>query len=165
MEAKVNLDALFGTADERKSIDWAGMKAQNLELCAIHPSIDLSATATIPDGETIIDLMREVMDYWFGERIEYERPDGLAIAVVPIRGYWRIGRISGRGILKDKPAKCHPKMVELVFWSREAVAADPAMREPIPSDLLENIEWWFVGIDPVSDEPETSNGEGNANES
>lgn len=164
MEAKIDINALFGTDEVRKQIDWADLKAQGRELCAIHPCIDLSATATIPDGETIIDLMREVMDYWFDERIEYEREDGLAIAVVPIRGAWRIGRVSGLGILKDKPSRCHPKMVELVFWSREAVAADARLREPIPTDLLENIEWWFVGIDPVADEPETSTGNGNSND-
>jgi hypothetical protein len=41
-------------------------------------------------------------------------------------------------------------MVEMVFWSREAVESDEAMRSSVPEDLLENIEWWFVGIDPLA---------------
>lgn len=144
------LKGLFGTADERKSIDWASLKQQNKQLCAIHPLLDLSAKATIPDKETIIDLMRDVMDYWFDERIECSRPDGKKIAVLPIKGYWRIGKVSGRGLAAEKPAECHDKMVEMVFWSREAVESDDEMRSAVPEDLLANIEWWFVGIDPLA---------------
>ena len=146
------LKGLFGTAEERKSIDWAALKQQNKQLCAIHPLLDLSAKATIPDKETIIDLMRDVMDYWFDERIECSRSDGKKIALLPIKGYWRIGAVSGRGLCADKPVVCNEKMVEMVFWSREAVESDEAMRAVNPEDLLENIEWWFVGIDPLAAE-------------
>lgn len=145
------LKGLFGTAEERKSIDWAALKAQDKELCAIHPLLDLSRTATIPDGETILEMMRDVMDYWFDERIECDREDGKKIAVLPLKGKWHIGAPSGRGLIKERPAKCHPKMVELVFWSRETVQADETMRSEVPEDLLANIEWWFVGIDPIAD--------------
>lgn len=144
------LKALFGTEEDRKAIDWAGLKAQNKQLCAIHPMLDLTHSATIPDKETVIDLMRDVMDYWFDERIECSRTDGKKIAVLPIKGYWRIGRISGRGLVTEKPAECHDKMVEMVFWSKEAVESDDEMRAAVPPDLLENIEWWFVGIDPLA---------------
>ena len=149
METK-ELKGLFGTAEERKSIDWAGLRQQNQQLCAIHPLLDLSGKATIPEKETIIDLMRDVMGYWFDERIECSRDDGKKIAVLPLKGYWRIGAISGRGLCDEKPAECNDKMVEMIFWSKEAVESDEAMRAAVPDDLFENIEWWFVGIDPLA---------------
>jgi len=144
------LVGLFGTPEERSAIEWDSLKQDNGQLCAVHPLIQLSSASTTPSKQTVLELMQDVMEYWFDDRIECVRADGKKIAIVPLKGWWRIGAMSGRGLTLEKPAECHDKLVEMVFWSREAVESDNEMRSAVPEDLLPHIAWWFVGIDPIA---------------
>lgn len=136
---------MYGTEQQRKAIDWQSLRAADKLLFAIHPNIDLSGTATIPDGMTIVELMRVVMSEHAHDLIECE-----SCAVLPFKGKWRIGGVSKRGVLREKPPCCHANCAELVFWPSAAILADEAMRRCVPDDLLDRIDWWLVGIDPMA---------------
>ena len=143
-------DYLFGTIEQRHSIDWQEMRDSDLEICAVHPLINVSKTATIPYKKSVLDLMSEVMFEEFSQKIVCVRPDGKKIALVPLRDNWKVRGFSSRGIMTELPKACEEKVCELVFWSKEAVCSDEKMRSVIPPDLMENVEWWLVGIDPIA---------------